>query len=408
MNMREKLAELMESAEAFKGRTDLTSEEATQALDLAEQITELKGQIAEADKAQGKIAGLFKTAETPRTPFGDVEGATMGERLIKSAEMRAVREAFPHGIGEKQTGRLGEFSVTVGRKEDPEPVPSPVISRPVAGYENVRFEPGIVNPLEFQRRLTLLDLITKGTTDATAMKYRFLKSVTNNAAIVPESLDSTSDEYLKPISTLEFDSALAAETTYADGLEVTVQEWNDDGALRALVDSTLARNIELVVQDMVLNGTGTGDEPLGILNAEIGEQAFDTDIFTTIRKARGQLDALGYTPTALVVSAADAETIALLKADNGTFYGGGPLAAGNTPSLWGVPLVVSPQLDEGTAVMGDWTTVHLLTRDPLNINLFDQHKDYAQRNLLYLRAEFRGLQLLRAPASFVKVSLAGN
>ena len=38
---------------------------------------------------------------------------------------------------------------------------------------------------------------------------------------------------------------------------------------------------------------------------------------------------------------------------------------------------------------------------------FNQHKDYAQRNLTYVRAELRGLQLIRQPAKLAIVDIKG-
>ena len=414
MRLKEQLAELMKAAEQYKGR-DLTDDEVGKVNELAEQITDLKGRIAAAEKAAENMATVFKMDgdhdDNVKKAAAAGEGVTIGERFVKSEAMREHRVKYPNGISRVENA--AGISVQVGRKDDGDPQPAGgngevTLSRPVAGLPIVGFEPGIVNPLEWSRRLTILDLITKGTTEATSMKYRQLVSMTNNAAVVPESLDDTSEKYLKPLSLIQLEPATATDTTYADGIVVTTQEWADDGALRALIDGMLARNIELVTERMILNGTGENDEPLGILNVEgLNEQAFETDILTTVRNARAQLDALGYTASALVVSPADAAKIDLLQASNGSYYGGGPLAAGNVTSLWGVPVVSSPVMEDGQALMGDWSTIHLLTIDPLNINVFDQHKDYAQRNLLYLRAEYRALQLLRAPASFVKVAL-GN
>lgn len=420
MSMRQQLAELMQTAEQYKGR-ELTEDEVGKVNELAEQITNLKGRIAEAEKAAANMASVFAMDgdhdENVKKATASGLGKTMGERFVKSDAMKNHRGQFPNGISRVENA-FG-ISVQVGKKADGDDAGSDaaaqpggdgatVLSRPVAGLPLVGFEPGIVNPLEWGRRLSILDLITKGTTEATSLKYRQLVDVTNNAAVVPESLNDTGEEYVKPLSLVQLAAASATDTTYADGIVVTTQEWADDGALRAMIDGMLSRNIELVTEKMILNGTGENDEPLGILNFEdLKEQAFDTDIFKTVRMARAQLDALGYRASAIVMSSADAAALDLMKMENGTYYGGGPLAAGNVTNLWGIPVIESPVVEDGTAIMGDWSTIHLLTVDPLNINVFDQHKDYAQRNLLYLRAEYRALQLLRAPASFVKVEL-GN
>ena len=62
----------------------------------------------------------------------------------------------------------------------------------------------------------------------------------------------------------------------------------------------------------------------------------------------------------------------------------------------------------GQAIVGDFKTIHLLTRSPIEILVFNQHKDYAQRNLNYVRAEMRAMQLFRAPGKLAVVDLAAG
>lgn len=413
--LNEQRAAVLDEAAALEAKgAEMTEAEAQRMVELAEKAAELTERIKAADTAKGALNALssVRGAHPTEAP----KGRTLGERFVKSDAMRGVRATFPKGISDEQAKSVNIVARNLApmfrKADDDTDTPaagggSSVIYRGAAGLPAETFDPTIVD-FTAGRQLSILNLITHGTTDAGSLRYRQIIAVENNAAIVPESTDITGDAFVKPISNIELAPATAVDATYADGFYITTQEFNDDGALVALVDSFLRRNIELKTEDMILNGSGEGAEPLGILNVEgLNVQPFETDILTTVRKARTVLDVNDYVPSALVVSPADAEKIDLLKAENGSFYGGGPVAAGNLPTLWGVPVVVSAKLEEGTALMGDFSTIHLLTREALQINVFDQHMDFAQRNLLYLRAEYRGLQLLRAPAAFVKVQL-GN
>ena len=417
MSIIEERAALVDEAEALAAKgADMTADEQARATQIAAKLGEMNDRIKSSTEAANALRTLTEVKGTHAASVAaPVAAGTLGERFIKSAAMRDVREMFPKGISPEQAKGINVVARDLGnafvKSETPDAGAgegSSVLYRGAAGLPVIATDLGIDDAILRNRRTSILGLITHGTTDAGSLRYRQLVAFQNNAAIVPESTDVEGDEFLKPISTIELAPATAVDSTYADGFYVTTQEFNDDGALRAVIDGFLRRNLELKSEDMILNGSGEGEEPLGILNADgLQVQTFDTDILTTVRKARSILDTNGYVPTALVVSPADAEKIDLLKMQNGSYYGGGPVDAGNTPSLWGVPIVTSSKMEEGTALLGDWSTIHLLTREAVQVNIFEQHRDFAQRNLLYIRAEYRALQLLRAPASFVKVEL-GN
>jgi hypothetical protein len=66
---------------------------------------------------------------------------------------------------------------------------------------------------------------------------------------------------------------------------------------------------------------------------------------------------------------------------------------------------VSQSIAVGQAIIGDFKTIQLLDLEPLAIEAFNQHKDYAQRNLVYIRAEKRAVQLIRNAARLCVVDL---
>lgn len=401
--MHDELAALIKAAEAFKGRTDLSESEASEAIELAGKINEMSARVRKADEAADALNQIFAAngVHAKSATEAEVKGRTAGELFVKSGVMRNHRKEYPHGIGE-ETAAVRGIKVDVSGVK----AATSLINTGAGGGPGQRFDPYIYMPAA--GRPTILDLVTRGTASSESLHYRAFVSQTPGAKVVPEAQDFTSDAYRKPRSAFEFKPMTATVATYADGVDMTTQEWKDDGNVRAVIDAQLMRNLDAAKENMILNGSGQGAEPLGILNAPgLQEQDFDTDILTTVRKARTKIDTAGFTPTALVVSALDAEAIDLLQATNGTYYGGGPVAPGITPSLWGVPIVVSNKVEQGTALMGDWASIHLLQVEGPNIRVFDQHKDYAEFNGLYLRAEERALQVLRAPGAFVKVAL-GN
>ena len=87
------------------------------------------------------------------------------------------------------------------------------------------------------------------------------------------------------------------------------------------------------------------------------------------------------------------------------FYGNGPFGIGPS-TLWGVPVATSEKITKGQALLGDFKQVQLLDREGLSVTAFNQHKDYAQRNLVYVRAELRAGVVIWRPNRLALVKTA--
>ena len=90
----------------------------------------------------------------------------------------------------------------------------------------------------------------------------------------------------------------------------------------------------------MLTGDGSGENFTGILNTSgIQTQSYDTDLLTTLRRARTKVRVTGRaTPTAYVLHPNDWEDIDLLQDNEGRYFFGGRSVLG-MPRLWGLPVV---------------------------------------------------------------------
>ena len=390
---------------AAKGE-DLSEEEVAEANTLADEISALKSEIAAAEETAQKLSSLAKKEGRKTAGDGEAKG-TLGQRFVGSSAYKAFREANPHGVSKGTPISISAKSIGVIRtKADP----APLNTTDNGNVLPVRL-PGI-DDLTYRRPTTILDLITRGTAAAASLQYRQLVAITSNAGVVREAKTTSGTDKaggLKPLSTLTTQTKNAMAFTYADGIEITNQELADDGALVSLIDGILRQNVDLETERVVLSGAGTDDEPAGILNTTgVLAQAFSTDAITTIRKAKTLLATTSNTTAqAVVLNPEDDEAFDLAQDSNKRYYGSGPFVSGPS-TIWGIPRVTSQIVPVGTAVMGDFSQIQLLTLEPMSVLAFNQHKDYAQRNLTYLRAEFRALQLIRQPAKLAVVSLAST
>lgn len=402
MNLKTQRAAVLDAAniivEAAKAaERDLTPEEVADVEAKTAEIKALDEKIAAATKSQATIAAL---AGTPRDEDEGRDDAPVkggiGARFVKSAGFQEFRKAHPSGVDggtpvSIKAAGLGGLA-ELGFKATLETV---------TGQPRTDRQPGYQDTLVYDKP-SILDLITTGSTTSTSLEYAQITAETDNAAIVAEG-------QLKPLSDLSTGIADAKVFTYADGFDATNQFLADEPALAAFMDGAVRRHLRSLIEEKILNGAGTAGDPRGILNTSgVQAQAFATDVVTTIAASLEKLAAVNAEPQAIVVNPADAWALRLLKDADGRFLSGGPFGAGLVSTLWGVPIVESRRVAAGTALVGNFRTVNFLEREPLSVLLFNQHKDYAQRNMVYVRAELRGMQLIYSPRELVVATIAGG
>lgn len=263
--------------------------------------------------------------------------------------------------------------------------------------------------------LNLRNLYTTATTASDAVEYAQLQSASMAPAVVAEVTDPATTG-LKPDSALAWTKVNAPVVTVATGLAVTKRALSDVGQVRTLLETFLESAVDAAIEDQTINGPGgAGDYIRGILaTTGVQTQAFDTNIFTSIRKGitkvrkiaqgAGNLP-LGMYPTGVVVSVEDDETIDLAQDTTDRYFGAGPFNAG-PPTLWGLPRVATPFLAAGTAIVGDFRVCILWDREQASVSASDSHKDFFMRNLVQLLGEARVAFGILVPMGLVIVDVS--
>jgi len=410
MTLKEKLAALKAEADQLRTKAqstpdDFTDADAERTAEVVKAIDETQAKIDRVTKSTQALGGVANTPADPDqetdNPGGDAvtKGRSLGERFVKSDSYRDLRKNHPKGITKGTPIQLEAKNLV-----------AKVLDTESAGHDSSR-RVDEVDDLVNRPQRRFLDLITTGTTSIPWWKYRQVVAKQNNARIVPESTGTSGSTSLKPVSGLTIVNAEAKEFTYADGMEVTTQELTDDGIITTLIDTTLTENLEIEKERVLLQGSGTtggeGDEgePVGLFNLSgVLQQDYDTDIFRSIRKSITLLRKNSTNIQAVLLNPEDNEEWDLAQDSQGRFMGNGPFGSG-PGTAWGYQRVESQSVPVGTAVVGDFSTIHLLTYQALAIEAFNQHKDFAQRNLVYVRAEERAAQLFRNPARLCLVDL---
>lgn len=413
MNLKAQRAAALKAAQdiATKAKADgrdLTDDEVATVDTKIDEVAELDKKIEAAAKSRASIdrlAGLGGGDDDdqggdPAPETGDgLKARTFGERFVKSAAYRGFKAEHETGVGHGTPINIGR--VKIGTLEEHRSgLGTKALTSPVAHVQPVRM-PTV--DLVDRDRLTFLDLISRGTA-AGAFEYVQITAVERNAKIVPEATSGTDDAALKPVSELSTQMADAKPYTYADGYDVTNQLLADAPAFASYMNQELGYSIDWVLEDKILNGTGSSGEPKGLLNTtgvQHSEYEAGADVLEQIKAIRramtGILRLPGGTVQAIVLNPEDDAEIDLLQDSDGRFYGQGPFGSG-PGTLWGRPRVTSERLERGQYAIGDFKQIALLDVEGLSVLAFNQHKDYAQRNMTYVRAELRASQVIWKPS----------
>jgi HK97 family phage major capsid protein len=392
---------------------DFTAEERTQVQKHLEEARGLKAKIKEAEGDEalrktvdelGEGIGLAsKKGQLPTVPAA-LKG-TLGERFVESEQFKAwLKHAAPGGqIPDQAKGLMSppvEFKTLLTGDSDTS-----------GGAFVVTDHTGIYEPLG-RRPLALRDLIAIRSTTSDLVEFvRQTAKVTQAAptaeANVTEYSGATGQvSGQKPEGAMTFEKVTTPVKTIAVWIPVTKRALSDAAQLRGIIDQELRDDLEEDLEDEIVGGDGTGEHFTGIENTSgVLSQAWDTDMLTTIRRARTTLAVTGRArPTAILAHPNDAEALDLLKDSQGRFYFGGP-AEGGVQRVWRVPVVECEAVTEGQAIMGDFRKAVLWDRERATIQVSDSHSDFFIRNMVAILAEMRAAFGLIRPSAFIKVDL---
>lgn len=258
------------------------------------------------------------------------------------------------------------------------------------------------------RLASIRDVITVGRTGSNLVEYVRQTSKTRAAAIVPEATGTSGGGYTaaaKPEASMAYEIVQAGVKTIAVWMPITRQILADAPQLESEIDGFEREDLELALEEQIISGTG-GTQFTGLENtAGLTPQAFATDMLTTTRKARTAALITGRAKsTGFLLSPYDWETLDLTKDAENRYYFGGPLTLG-TKMLWGLPVVESEVIPQGTGYTGNLKLIRLWDREQATRRITDSHSDFFTHNLIAILTELRAAMGVKRPAGIVKIDL---
>lgn len=256
--------------------------------------------------------------------------------------------------------------------------------------------PGIVTPPE--RKLTIRDLLAPGETSQGVVEYVQETGFTNNASVVTEGAT-------KPYSELTFELKNAPVRTIAHMFKASRQILDDAPALRSYIDMRARYGLRLEEEDELLNGDGSGAHIRGLIpSATAFNAAFVVEAkqrMDTIRLAILQVFLANFPASGIVLNPTDWAAIQTTKDSQERYIIGNP-QEGNTPRLWGLPVVESLSMDATEFLVGAFNmAAQVFDRLEVEVLLSTENSTDFEKNMISIRCEERLALAIYRPEAFV-------
>ena len=373
----------------------------------AEERTKIDGYLASAREARDKITAasasgtvrdelqaLIEARATLVNPVAAKGGAlvpfkSLGQQFAESAAMDFIRAGNMKGSS-WATPPVELLAATL--TEDPASAGKLLVPQLLPGI----LQPGYQVP-------KVVDLFAQGTTDAVTITYMVEKTATNAADAVPEG-------GVKPESALTFDALTETVRKIATWLPVSEEMLADVAQIRAYIDARLRLFVDLTVEKEVLNGSGVAPHLHGILtrpglSPALAKGATENAADVVFRQAMTIMTTQFLMPDAVVMNPADWAGVVTLKDQNGVYYGPGMFSDLPSPSLWGLKVVPTTGMAQGTGLVGAFKVGgQYWKRQGIVVQASNSHADFFIKNLVAIRAETRGMLAVYRPAAFGTVT----
>ena len=335
---------------------------------------EYKTAISELDTAIKKLNDeITDLAQKHELKHDEAEAKSFGLQVLESAGIKSFLN------GDTNKGRAEVKNTIVNSGND------------TSRHEQMA---GVV-PGAF-RQLTVMPTVVQGSTASNIIYYSKELLYTNAAAITDEG-DT------KPESTLTFEEVNTSVKTIPTIIKVSKQALADSQFLASYIERRLRHGVNTAIENYVINDTTDGWLATG--NNTATSPLLTIDVYGLANKMKMEVIAADYEPTFFYMNPADwgtAETTRRASGDNAFVAASGAVSYVNnglTALLWGLPVVLSNNIPEGTMICKSADADMYANRESTIVEMFEQDGDNVQKNLVTVRAEARGAELVFTPAA---------
>lgn len=263
----------------------------------------------------------------------------------------------------------------------------------------------VATPFDARREPTrVAALLATQAVTTPQVTYYAQTGVADQAATVAEGAE-------KPESTPGWEPVTVPIRKLAHFTEVSTEALDDFASFASIIEAEMRTGLINLENDQVLNGNGSGTNIRGMLQtsgilsvAPAGPEAH----YRTLRRAIRLLRAgTSFTqPDAIVMHPADAEIFDLTNSDDEGLRAVTSISEAGTTTAWGATIVVTTQIAEGTALVGNMAEAAVVFQRQAPRVMLDPYSR-SDRNLVRVIVEERiGLGVVR-PSALCAVTFAG-
>jgi HK97 family phage major capsid protein len=271
------------------------------------------------------------------------------------------------------------------------------------------FQPGYVDIR--QRPVTVLDIINRVRTSSDTVDWVKETTFTNAAVFVAEATSTTGTSGVKPESALNYERVTAAVETLAHWIPITNRALADAPQMQDIINGRLLTGLDLSLESQVLTGDGTSPNISGLTDQGIMTLALGSNsTVDAVLRAMVQIEVSGLvSPTDVVMHPTEWLSIRLARenAATGTLgqYLMGPPSLPGPMTIFGLPVVKSLGITDGSAIVGAFTpeTHALFDREQAVVRMGYIDQMFV-RNMVALLAELRAAFAVFRPNGFCLIT----
>ena len=322
------------------------------------------------DQLQDEITDLAQKSGGSHAIHNRKANKSLGSTFTNSDGFKAFRDS-----GSTNTGVITadlQFKALTSLQGSPETVP---VGVDVAATR----QSGLVAPTFKPTRL--YELLSS--TPVSSNSFSFTRVSGFNNAANYQAGEGTG----KAEQTLPVENVLSPIATIAVHHTSSKQVLADEIGLSAAIDTILRGGIVEKAEAELMNGSG-GDNISGLLY----EATPFTPTLTTSPEKIGEcissMQGAGYMPNAICMNPADWFAIRSERATGGEYVANG-WVSGENQSIYDVPVLITPSLASGNAVVLDSRYVTILDREAPSVLMSSEHGNNFTNNLVTALAELR-------------------
>lgn len=287
-----------------------------------------------------------------------------------------------------------------------------LISSDFAGASSARDATGVERVAGIKRDpsnvTNMMNIIPVASTTSNVIRYVKESAYTDNAANVAEGSAPSDSEFQ-----LTATDAIVQKTSAV--MTISQEMLDDTPGLQSYLSQRLPAKIMTVVDDQLLNGSGSSPNQLGLMN---GGTTFAAGSFANAIESAQELDVLvvsanqlalsNYAANGIILNPSDFHKLYLLKdSTNEYLRGNSVVTSEGFTRINGIPVYLNNKMAAGSFVVGDFSQgSQVFQRENLTVDFGYENNDNFDKYLVSVRGIIRMAHAIYLPLAFVKGSFS--